>query len=485
MTKTTHMPHPVPQAGAVKFTMLLAGLVLLLMMVVGLTMRAAQANIIALDPALFYQFLTAHGAGMVGTAGLTGAAILWYFVGRHVHLVRGVFWAFLALFLIGVVLILGGIFIGGYGGAWTFLFPLPANSGGAWGQHAAGAFLLGYVFIGVGFLLLYLEVGRKLISAYGGIGGALGWPLAFGRGSAEDAPPPTVVAAMATTMFNTIGTVVGAAVLASSLVNLYFPEFKVDALLAKNMTYFFGHVFINASIYMAVIAVYEIIPEYTGIPWKTSRMFVLAWSAVLLFVMAVYPHHLLQDVAMPAWALVMGQVVSYLSGIPLLAVTAFSLIVYLHKAEKLRWDLASALLVLGVAGWSVGSVPAIIDGMISVNKVMHNTQWVPGHFHIYLILGEVAMSFGFMMWLVGQHERLPVSGANRLAFGAYLIGSAGFTVMFLISGAMSVPRRWAVHAPQWFLQNQIATGFALLVILGAAMFLVRYIRGLKASAAEA
>ena len=214
-------------------------------------------------------------------------------------------------------------------------------------------------------------------------------------------------------------------------------------------------------------------------------MFVIAWSAVLLFVMAVYPHHLLQDVAMPAWALVMGQVVSYLSGIPLLAVTAFSLIVYLRKADKLRWDLASALLVLGVAGWSVGSVPAIIDGMISVNKVMHNTQWVPGHFHIYLILGEVAMSFGFMMWLVGRRERLPVSGANRLAFSAYLIGGAGFTVMFLISGALSVPRRWAVHAPQWFLQNQIATAFGALVILGAAVFFVRYVRGLKASAAEA
>ena len=214
-------------------------------------------------------------------------------------------------------------------------------------------------------------------------------------------------------------------------------------------------------------------------------MFVIAGSAVLLFVMAVYPHHLLQDVAMPAWALVMGQVVSYLSGIPLLAVTAFSLIVYLRKADKLRWDLASALLVLGVAGWSVGSVPAIIDGMISVNKVMHNTQWVPGHFHIYLILGEVAMSFGFMMWLVGRRERLPVSGANRLAFSAYLIGGAGFTVMFLISGALSVPRRWAVHAPQWFLQNQIATAFGALVILGAAVFFVRYVRGLKASAAEA
>lgn len=79
--------------------------------------------------------------------------------------------------------------------------------------------------------------------------------------------------------------------------------------------------------------------------------------------------------------------------------TAFSLLYYLRTA-KVEWDLASALLVLGVAGWTIGSVPAIVDGMIVVNKVMHNTQWVPGHFHIYLVLGEVAMSFGFMAWLV-------------------------------------------------------------------------------------
>lgn len=252
---------------------------------------------------------------------------------------------------------------------------------------------------------------------------------------------------MATTVFNVLGIVVGAAVLASSLVNLYFPAFVVDALLAKNMIYFFGHVFINASIYMAVIAVYEIVPEYTGTPWKASRVFALAWTAILLLVMAVYPHHLLQDIVMPAWMLVMGQVVSYLSGIPLLAVTAFSLIVYLRKADAMRWDLASALLVLGVAGWSVGSVPAIIDGMISVNKVMHNTQWVPGHFHVYLLLGEIAMSFGFMMWLVRRSGVRTTTGPGWAAFFAFLGGGAGFTLMFLVAGASSVPRRWAVHLP--------------------------------------
>lgn len=464
-----------PQTGAVKFTMLLAGVVFVLMMVFGLLMRMTQGGLIDLPPELFYQILTAHGAGMVGTAGLTGATIMWYFAGRHVPLVAGVFWAFLGLFLLGVVCILAAIFLGGFAGAWTFLYPLPAISGGLWEPGAAVLFLLGYTSIGVGFLLLHLEVGRKLIGAYGGISGALAWPVAFGNGRPEDAPPPSVIAAMASTIFNTLGIVVGAAVLVASIVNLLFPGFAVDALLAKNMIFFFGHVFINASIYMAVMAVYEIVPEYTGKPWKTSRPFAIAWTVVLLFVMAVYPHHLLQDVNMPAWALAMGQIVSYFSGIPLIAVTAFSLLVYLRGAKPMRWDLPVSLLVLGVAGWSIGSVPAILDGMIEVNRVMRNTQWVPGHFHTYLILGEVAMAFGFMAWLTRGAEQAPMGGLDRAAFTVYMLGGAGFVLLFLVSGALSVPRRWAVHAEEWHLQAQIASAFAALVVLAAVIFVLRYL----------
>lgn len=463
-----------PQLGSVKLTMLLAGVVILLMMIFGLTMRAAQGGLIAIDPALFYKIMTAHGAGMVGTAGLTGAAILWFFTERYVSLAAGVFWAFLGLFLLGVVLILGAIFIGGYAGAWTFLFPLPALSGGLWQPGAAIVFLLGYTSIGVGFLLLHLEVGRKLIAEYGGIGGALAWPLAFGSGRPEDAPPAAVVAAMASTIFNSLGIVMGAAVLVASIVNLAFPAFTVDALLAKNMIFFFGHVFINASIYMAVIAVYEIVPEYTGKPWKTTRVFAIAWTVVLLFVLAVYPHHLMQDWAMPGWAVAMGQIVSYFSAIPLIAVTAFSLLIYLRGAASMRWDLTSALLVLGVAGWTAGSVPAILDGIIVVNKVMHNTQWVPGHFHTYLILGEVAMAFGFMAWLVRRGDE-KLSGLPGTAFWVYVVGGSGFVLMFLISGAMSIPRRWAVHLPEWHLQAQIASAFAVLIVLAATLFVLRYL----------
>ena len=469
-----------PQSGAVALSMLISRAVFLLMMIIGLLMRASQGEIIAIEPTFFYQLLTVHGAGMVGTAGLSGAAIMWYFVGRHVQLSSSAYWIFLSLFLLGVVFILVAVLIGGFGGAWTFLYPLPAMSGGAWEPWAAALFVLGYTSIGVAFLIYYLAVGYPIIRQYGGLGRALGWHVAFGGADASEASPPTIVAAATVTIFNTLGIVVGAAVLVITLVNLLVPGFTIDALLAKNMIFFFGHVFINAAIYMAVIAVYEIIPEYTGRPWKSSRAFIIAWTCVLLFVMAVYPHHLLQDMVMPAWMLVMGQIVSYLSGIPLLTVTAFGLCVYL-RGSKLKWNLASSLLVVAVAGWSIGTIPAVIDGMIAVNKVMHNTQWVPGHFHIYLLLCEVAMSFGFMAWLVrkGEVSESRISGIEKLAFTAYVAGAAGFAVIFLISGAMSIPRRWAVHLPEWVLQAQIGTAFATLAVLGALIFVVRFASGIR------
>ncbi|CAD0186995.1 hypothetical protein RUESEDTHA_03906 [Ruegeria sp. THAF57] len=464
------------QAPVVKLTMLLSGVVFLLMMVFGLIMRAAQGGLIELDPEFFYLLLTAHGAGMVGSAALSGAAILWYFSARYLDLRGGIYLGFLGLFLLGVVLILGSIFVGGYGGAWTFLFPLPALSGGLWEAGAAVAFCLGYVAIGVGFLLYYLELGLKISARYRGLLGGLGWRYLFG-GSDADLPPPTIIAASSVLVFNTIGIVFGAAVLAASIVNLLFPSFAVDPLLAKNAIYFFGHVFINATIYMAITAVYEILPTYTGRPWKTTRVFVGAWAAVVIFVQAVYFHHLLQDVNMPAWTLAVGQIVSYASGIPLIGVTVFSLAVYI-KGSGLKWDLPVSLLTLGVIGWGVGVIPAIVDGMVAVNKLMHNTQWVPGHFHTYLLLGEVAMAFGFAAWLVRDAARQTMSGLDKLVFRAYVLGGAGFTLIFLWSGASSIPRRWAVHYEDWQFQSQLASVFALVVILATTVLVLRYAIGL-------
>lgn len=460
---------------AVRFTIALGIVVFLLMMLLGFAMRSAQGGLLQLSPELFYQIMTAHGAGMVGAAGLAGAAIMWFFLHRHVRPSIPVYWLFLALFVLGVVLVLGGIFVGGFAGAWTFLYPLPARAGAVWSEHAAFSFVAGLLCIGTAFLLLYLDVARAIMERYRNFANALGLPTLLG-GEQADLPPPAIVASTAVLIINTIALIVGAAILTITAVNLYMPSFVIDALLAKNMIYFFGHVFINATIYMAVIAVYEIIPAYTGRPWKTNRILLAGWAATLLMAMAVYPHHLFQDAVMPGWMLVMGQALSFGSGIPVIVVTTYALLAYVYRSG-MSWDFASALLILGVFGWAGGVVPAVIDGVIMVNKVMHNTLWVPGHFHFYLLLGMVAMVFGFAAWLMqGEEPSRTFALSERVGFAVFVIGGLGLVATFLYAGKESVPRRWAVHLPEWTGQDRLGSIFAMLVVIAAAMMATHYLR---------
>lgn len=464
-------PMPGSSKQAILAYLSISALVFVLMMVLGLVMLLSQATWLSVPANFFYQIMTAHGAGMVGIAGLAASAVMWYFLRRYVDLTVGILWANLAFFLTGVVLILGGIFLGGYAGGWTFLFPLPSYGMGMWGPTGAACFLGGLLLIGVGFLLLYLDVARAVIARYGSLGKGLGWAQLF-RNSQEPMPPAAVVAATMVLIVNIAGILAGAVVLVLMLVNLFVPSFEVDALLTKNLTYFFGHVFINATIYQAVIAVYEILPEYTKRSWKVNRVFLAAWTASTIMVMAVYPHHLLMDFVMPTWVLIIGQVVSYTSGFPILVVTAWGALTIVHRSG-ITWDMPSGLLFLSMFGWAVGVVPAVIDGTIAVNNVMHNTMWVPGHFHMYLIVGLVAMVFGFKYYIINQQGRVFI--IDKVAFWIYSLGGVALSYTFLTSGFNSVPRRWAVHLPEWTGLSEPAAVAGSMVALGAAIFAIRFL----------
>lgn len=449
-----------------------AGIVLLLMMAFGLLMKAAQSGSVTLPTDVFYQLLTAHGAGMVGIAGIASSAIMWYFLRRHVPLSNAIFILNLAFFLSGAVILLSGIFIGGFAGAWTFLYPLPAMSMGAWSREAATAFLGGLLLIGVGFLLLYLDIGRAIIRQYGGLHRGLGWPQLF-LGSSAEMPPASVVASTMVLVVNVLGLVSGAAVLVMTIINLYQPAFTIDPLLAKNMIYFFGHVFINATIYMAVIAVYEVLPVYTDRPWKPTRVFLAAWTASMVMVVIVYPHHLLMDFVMPQWMHILGQAISYTSGFPVLLVTTYGALTIVYRSG-IRWDVISGLLLLSVFGWAAGVIPAIVDATVVINQVMHNTLWVPGHFHFYLLVGLMSMVFGFMYYIAANGERNADSNLDRAGLLFYASGAVGLVAMFLYSGLHSVPRRFDAHLQQWAMADQLAFVFAAMAVLGVLVFLTRF-----------
>ncbi len=137
------------------------------------------------------------------------------------------------------------------------------------------------------------------------------------------------------------------------------------------------------------------------------------------------------------------------------------------------------MVFVGVAGWSIGVIPAIADGTITVNDVMHNTQWVPGHFHTYLLLGMVAMVFGFMTYLTNPQPRY---GFAWLGFWLYVGGGIVFVLAFLLAGSVSVPRRYAVHLAQWLPYDRMGSVGAALAITGVLILIARFFAGIRTAA---
>lgn len=480
MTNYSHNSSPLQPSESLGIKLYLGTsfAVLILMMLAGLIMRTAQSGWFTLAPDLFYQVMTVHGAGMVGIAGLAGAGIMWFFLRRYVRLSVQVLYINYLLFMLGVALILASIFIGGYAGGWTFLWPLPAKSMGLWSAHAAAGFIAGLTLIGVGFLIFYFDAAIAIRHQYGSILKGLGLDQLI-SGNINLSHPPTVVASSMVIIVNTIGTLAGAVILIVTLANLYFPELTINPLVAKNLIYFFGHVFINASIYMAVIAVYELLPVYTKRPWKVSRPFLAAWTCVTFFVMAVYPHHLLIDGVMPKWMLSMGQIISYLSGIPVLLVTAYGALLLVYRSD-IEWKAPARWLMLSMFGWSAGVIPAIVDGTIQFNKVMHNTMWVPGHFHLYLLVGFLPMVIGFSLHVF--RGKVPLNDATeRLIFWLYSAAAIVFCMAFLIGGWASVPRRWAMHIDTWMPYDRIGAVSGAIILIASMALSFGLVRRLFAS----
>ncbi|WP_286228844.1 cbb3-type cytochrome c oxidase subunit I [Neobacillus mesonae] len=451
--------------------------VLVLMMIFGVMMLLNQGNTIKISPQLFYEIMTIHGTGMVGIAALGGSAIMWYFLSKYIQLNPKIFFTNLFLTLIGVIMVLAAIFVFNFSDGWTFLYPLPSASAKIYGTTGALLFLFGLLILGIGYLIMYFYIAARLIKEYGGLGKSLGWDYIF-RGKKGYGPPSAVVASTMVIIANSVGVLAGATALVESIINILFPAVSFDPMMAKHLTYAFGHIFANCTIYMAVIAVYEILSEYTGRPWKSNKAFLVAWNCSTLFTLMIYTHHLLMDFAVPQWMLIIGQVFSYANGLPVMVVTAYGALMIVFRSA-VKWDFASSMMFLAMFGWVAGAVPAIIDATIVVNHVMHNTKWVPGHFHTYMGMGVIAMIFGFMYYFNKTEGTQKQTGTDQFAIAIYFLFFSGLAGSFLYAGKISVPRRWAEHLPEWTGSDQVGAICGAFVIIAAVIFTTRFIYGLR------
>ena len=442
-----------------------SGIALVLLMgVLGIVMRLTQATVIDLSPGWFYRILTLHGAGMITGAVLVMMGALWYVLHQTVPLRAGRMLAGYGLIVTGALCVLVATLVGGFGAGWTFLPPLPFYPVGQWSVWSESLFFAGLLLVDGGFFVFCLDVLEQTTTRYGGLTRALGWQ--FLRGREETAPPPQAIAAVVVAIDGLLSSAVATAILTGLLGRTYDASAGTDALVAKNLVYFFGHSMANLTIYLAAGAVYVLIPRYAGRPYETTKVFVAGWAGSLVFIATAYSHHLYMDFVQPTWAQVISEVASYGALVPVAVITIYSMTM-LVWGSNYRWTLASLLLYVGLAGWAIGGVGAVIDSLIPINFRLHNTDWVVAHFHTYLILCVVVWCFAFLAHVLERSAGRTTSAAGRAwTITLILIGGYGLTGTWFVAGVLGVPRRYAIQPPGTSGYSLAGSIFALLLALG-------------------
>jgi cytochrome c oxidase subunit I len=445
-------------------------LLLPVLALLGYFMRLFQSGAFPqVRPEWFYAVLTLHSLGMVGTWFVGSMAGVSYLLVRYTRPSLAVskfnYWGTLAGVILLIVCTLGGLF----GTGWYFLYPLPLMSQRVWQPWATVTFFLALAILGVCWTIWSLDILRSIARRYS-LGAALGFNYVLGRTGPE--VPPLV-------LITTVSLIVGVAgFVAAVIVIVLFAAralgVNVDPLLMKNLTFFFGHILVNITMYLGVAMVYELLPTYAGRPWKTNRVVALAWEAVLFLILLAYFHHLYMDFAQPEWIQRLGQVFSYGLAVPAGVVSIFGTLALVYAAP-MRWTIASTLLFLGIMGWGVGGIAAVIDSTVEVNFHFHNTLWVPAHFHTYYLMGVVLIILGLIDHVGKEISGLEESAVrSKLTVALLLIGGYGFLSMFYWAGAHSVPRRYAIYpleVSQGILYARIAVGFISVLLVGILLYL--------------
>lgn len=440
----------------------------------GLTMRLTQADVLGVSPEWFYRILTVHGAGMLTAALLAVMGALWYVLRDLLPLSAKRSLAAYGCVVGGAVLVVAAAFLGGFATGWTFLWPLPFKAAGEWSTFATALYLVGLAAVGAGFEIFCLEMLSAATRRYGSLTRAYGIDFLLDRD--DDPPPPQIIAATVIGVVGLLALAVGVVIIAAELSRTVDTKMTIDALWAKNLTYFFGHSLANLIIYLGAGVIYALLPRFAGRPWKTTKPLAIGWCFTTLFVIFAYSHHLYMDFVQPRGMEVAASVASFGAALPVAVVTVYTGLM-LVWGSKYRWTLSSTLLYLGFAGWLIGGSAAVIDSLIPANFKLHNTLWVPAHFHTYLMLGVMLWVMAFAAYLLERAAgQIASRQATIAATATMLIGGYGLVGAWYVSGLLGIPRRYAVTLGDTTTYSLVGGIFAAVFAVGFLILLGEFAR---------
>ncbi|MEX0944407.1 MAG: cbb3-type cytochrome c oxidase subunit I [Balneolaceae bacterium] len=452
----------------------------------GLMQTLFRAGIIQSDPFVggdYYKGLTFHGVlnAIVFTtffAVALGNALIPYSLKKQLN--SKIAWTSGIMMLVGSVMAAIVILLGEATVLYTFYPPLKAHP----------LFYLGLTLLVVG----------SWLASYNWVPMYLEW-----RRENEGKKTPLAVVGMMTTF---IVWFIATLAVAVEILFLLLPWSlglvdEVNVMLARTLFWFFGHPLVYFWLLPAYVMYYVFMPKMAGGKLYSDMAGRLVFMLFILFSIPVGTHHQYMDPAIGSqWKLLHG-VFTFAVTLPSL-ITAFTLAASLEYAGKKRggkglfgwlWKLPYfekenwffAYLILGLFIFIFGGIGGIINASYQMNTVVHNTAWVPGHFHL-TVAGPVLLAFlGGSLYLISQfmNKEVRLKGWAMISPYVYTFGLFIMSYGLKIGGLKGMPRRTNTGAsyanpdsvlfqPDWIAYIELSVVGGVIMFIGIVIYLVSF-----------
>lgn len=270
----------------------------------------------------------------------------------------------------------------------------------------------------------------------------------------------------------------------------------VDPQLARTFFWFTGHPLVYYWLLPAYISWYGMLPRQAGGKLFSDSLARLSFWLFLVLSTPVGFHHQYLDPGVPVVWKAIHSALTFGVFFPSM-LTLFTVVASLEYAARRRggkglfgwvralpWDDPSvtAQLLAGIL-FMFGGISGITNASYSLNLVIHNTTWVPGHFHL-TVASAVTLSFmGISYWLV-PHLTGRALWNPKLAVvqgWVWFVGMLIFSNAMHVLGLLGAPRRTALGQSPYVPDEwngalfRVAVGGAILLV-SAVLYVLIMIR---------
>jgi cytochrome c oxidase subunit 1 len=264
-----------------------------------------------------------------------------------------------------------------------------------------------------------------------------------------------------------------------------------DPQMARILFWFFGHPLVYFWLLPAYISWYTMLPIQAGGKLFSDALGRVSFLMLAIFSVPVGVHHLFSDPGVSAVSKGIHTVFTFVVAVPSF-MTAFNVGAALERAGRNRgargpiswmWhqDWMNPVVAAHLAGmilFVAGGFSGLIQASLTLNIALHNTAWVPAHFHMTLA-GAVTLTYiGVIYWMLPM-IRGRALWSRKVALGqvyTWLVGMVIFGHGMGTAGIAGAPRRAELGSSQYvndaaaFWLNSSAIGGVFLLVSSVLLY---------------